>query len=208
LRSWSPPLQPETSLPPCRPPGAPEFALVVSNCPMPLISSLLSLCLRNSSSELIRTAVSPPRCVPHSPVALRRRGTHGRVRHVALNTLTLSLSPWSPIVDVPLVFGETSPWGRATPPRPCPAISCWIPSVCPRSGGLDLIRVDLISALRSRSGRSPLSPSPVPLSLGPACQPRPGSLTPQAHLSVLAARLRPRACPRDLIVSVDLRSDG
>jgi hypothetical protein len=78
--------RPETSLPTCRPPGTPEFALVVSNLPMPLIRLLLFLCLCNSSPELIRTAVSPPRRVPRSLVPLRRRGTHGRVCHVALNT--------------------------------------------------------------------------------------------------------------------------
>jgi hypothetical protein len=52
---------------------------------MPLIRPLLSLCLHNFSPELISAAVSPPRCVPHSLVPLRRGGTHGRVRHVALN---------------------------------------------------------------------------------------------------------------------------
>jgi hypothetical protein len=52
---------------------------------MPLIRPLLSLCLRNSLLELIRIAVSPPRHVPRSLVPLRRRGTHGQVRHVALN---------------------------------------------------------------------------------------------------------------------------
>jgi hypothetical protein len=78
--------RPETFLPPCRPPGAPEFALVVSNLLMPLIHPLLSLCLRNSSPELIHAAVSPPHRVPRTLVPLRRRGTHGRVRLVALNT--------------------------------------------------------------------------------------------------------------------------
>jgi hypothetical protein len=53
---------------------------------MPLIRLLLSLCLRNSSPELICIAVSLPRHVPCSLVPLRRRGTDDRVRHVALNT--------------------------------------------------------------------------------------------------------------------------
>jgi hypothetical protein len=53
---------------------------------MPLIRPLLSLCLHNSSPKLIRVAVSPRRRVLLSLVPLRRHGTHGRVRHVALNT--------------------------------------------------------------------------------------------------------------------------
>jgi hypothetical protein len=53
---------------------------------MPLIHPLLSLCLRNSTPELIRAAVSLPRRVLRSLVPLHRRGTHGQVRHVALNT--------------------------------------------------------------------------------------------------------------------------
>jgi hypothetical protein len=105
-------------------------------------------------------------------------------------------------VAVPVISSETSPRGRAAPPRPCPAIGCWISGVRPRSGGLDLIRADLISCLQSRSGHSPLSPSPTPLPLGSTCQPRPGSLTPQAHLLALAARPRQRARLRDLISAI------
>jgi hypothetical protein len=65
----------------------------------------------------------------------------------------------------------TSPRDRAAPPRPRPAASRWISGVCPRSDSLDFIRAGLISALRSRSDRSSLSPSPVLLPLGPAGQP-------------------------------------
>jgi hypothetical protein len=52
------------------------------------------------------------------------------------------------------------------------------------------------------------APSPVPLLLGPVCQPYLRSLTPRAHLSALAARPRPRARLRDLINVVDRRSNG
>jgi hypothetical protein len=128
---------------------------------MPLIHPLLSLCLCNSSPELIHAAVSPPRRVPRYLVPMRQRGTHGRVFHVALNTHDPLPKPLEPHRGRPLVSGETSPQGQAAPPRPCPAIGCWISSVRPRSGSLDLIRADLISTLRSRSDRSPLSPSPM-----------------------------------------------
>jgi hypothetical protein len=63
---------------------------------MPLIRPLLSLCLRNSSPELIRADVGLPRRVPRSLVPLRGRGTHGRVRHVALNTLDPLPKPLEP----------------------------------------------------------------------------------------------------------------
>jgi hypothetical protein len=196
--------RPETSLPPCRPPGAPEFALVVRNLPMPLIRPLLSLCLQNSSLELIRAAVSPPHCVLRSLVPLRRRGTHGRVHHVALNTPDPLPKPLEP--------------HRGCPPR------LWRDFAVGSSGAtapvsgyrlLDLRRPSEIWRSKFNQSRPnisppiqiwsfPLSPSLAPLPLGPTCQPRPASLTPQAHRSALAARPR----PRDLILSVDLRSDG
>jgi hypothetical protein len=71
----------------------------------------------------------------------------------------------------PLVSGEPSPRDRATPPRLGPAPSRYISGVRPRSGGLGFISADLIVALRSGSGRSPISPSPAPLPLGPTGQP-------------------------------------
>jgi hypothetical protein len=69
---------------------------------MPLIRRLLSLCLRNYSPELIRAAVSPSRCVLHSLLPLLWRGTHGRVRHVALNMPDPLPKPLEPVVVVPL----------------------------------------------------------------------------------------------------------
>jgi hypothetical protein len=68
LRSRSPPPSTQdfsASLPFSR---RSEFTIVASNLPMPLIRLLLSLCLRNSSPELIYAAVSPPRRVPRSLV--------------------------------------------------------------------------------------------------------------------------------------------
>jgi hypothetical protein len=70
--------------------------LVVSNLPMPIIRPLFSLCLRNSSPKLIHADVSLSRGVPRSLVPLRRRGTQGRVRHVALNTLDPLPKPLEP----------------------------------------------------------------------------------------------------------------
>jgi hypothetical protein len=105
-------------------------------------------------------------------------------------------------VAVPLVSGKTSSRDRAAPPRPCPVTGCWISGVRPRSSGLDLISADLISTVRCKYCRSAPLPSPAPLPLGPTCQPCPGSLTPRAHLSALAACPRLRARPRDLISAV------
>jgi hypothetical protein len=172
LRSRSPPPSTQGSPHPHRPLSAPEFALEARNLPVPLIRPLLPFGPCNSSPELIRIVVSPPRRVTRSLVLLCQRGAHGRVRQIALSALELyTPNPYSLAVVVPLVSGEPSPRDRAALPHPRPTASRWISGVHPRSGGLDLIRVDLISALRSRSDCSPLSPSPVPLPLGPAGQP-------------------------------------
>jgi hypothetical protein len=159
--------RPEGPPHPHRPSSALEFALEVSNLPVPLIQPLLPFCPRNSSPELIRAAISPPRHVPRSLVLLRRRGAHGRVRQIALSALELFPKPLEPRRGNPPHLRRD----RAVPPHPRPATSSWISGVCPRSGGLELIRADLISALRSRSDCSPLSPSPAPMPLGPAGQP-------------------------------------
>jgi hypothetical protein len=78
------------------PPSAPEFALEVSNLSVPLIRPLLPFCPRNSSPELIRAAVSPPRRVPRSLVLLRRRGAHSRVRQIAMSSLEVFPKPVEP----------------------------------------------------------------------------------------------------------------
>jgi hypothetical protein len=83
----------------------------------------------------------------------------------------------------------------------------WIPDVHPRSGGLGLIRTDLISAAHRRSSCLDL-PSPTPLPLGPVRQSYLRSLTPRVHLSALAVRPRTRARLHDLISAIDLRYDG
>jgi hypothetical protein len=93
---------------------------------------------------------------------------HGCVRCVALNVPDSLPKPLSPAVAAPLVSGEPSPRDRAAPPHSCPAPGRWILGVYSRLGGLDFSRAYLISALRSRSDRSSLSPSPAPLPLGPA----------------------------------------
>jgi hypothetical protein len=82
----------------------------------------------------------------------------------------------------------------------------WILDVHPRSSGLGLIRIDLISAAHCRSGRSGLSLT-YALSLGPARQSYLRSLTPRAHLSALVAYPRARP-PADLFSAVHFRSDG
>jgi hypothetical protein len=138
---------------------------------MPLFCQVSSQCLRNCSSEL----VAPPRDLSHRGpcplVPLCRFYAHGRVRRVALNVSDPFPKPLEPHHGRPLVSDEPSLRDRAAPPRSCPVPDYWISGVRPRSDGLGLIRVDLISALRSRSDRSSLSPSPAPLQLGPAGQP-------------------------------------
>jgi hypothetical protein len=156
--------------------------------------------------EWIRVAVSPPRRVPHSQVPLRRCDAHGWVRHVAVNVPEPFPKPLKPFMVVPVVSGEIPSRGRAAPPHPRPIAGRWISGVRPRSGGLDLIRTDLISTVRCRSSSSAPLPSPAPLLMGPACQPCPRSLTPRAHLSALA--VRPRAQLRDLISVVRSWSCG
>ena len=55
----------------------PALLLEVSNLPVPSIWSLLPCLVRDCSSELPRTAVSPPRHVQCPLVLPRRRNDHG-----------------------------------------------------------------------------------------------------------------------------------
>jgi hypothetical protein len=180
--------RPEAPPQPRRSLSAPVFALEVSNLPMPLFRQVPPQCPHNSSSELIRAAVSPPRRVLRPPKLPRQRGTHGRVRHVALNALELFPKPLEPSRGRPPRLQRdltVRPSGATAPASDQQPLDL---GRRPRSVGLDLTRADLISALRSRSDCSPLSPSPTPLPLGPAGQPHPGSLTPRPRLSVTPAR--------------------
>jgi hypothetical protein len=88
--------RPEALPHPRRSPSVPEFALEVSNRPVPLIRPLLPFCPSNSSPELIRAAVSPPRRVPHTLVPPCRICAHGRVCQIALSVLGLFPKPLEP----------------------------------------------------------------------------------------------------------------
>jgi hypothetical protein len=190
-----------------RPPHAPEFALEVSNLHAPLIQPLLPFCPCDCSPELIRATVSPPRCVQHPLVLQRQRDAHGRVRQTALNAPKLFPKPLEPR------RGQSPRLRRALTAGPSGATAF-------RSGPqpLDLGRrseIGRFSFHQCRSDRSPsiwIRPlSPVPLTCAPAPGPgqsaRPGSLMPRSRLSVVSSRPHPRACLRDLIMSVDLGSD-
>jgi hypothetical protein len=84
------------------------------------------------------------------------------------------------------------------------------PAVHPRSGGPDSISPGPILAVRRRSngpGTLPSHPAPA-LPAGPACQParaRAARLAPPVSCSGCRALARP---PADLILRVNLRSDG
>jgi hypothetical protein len=135
------------------------------------ISPSITQCPCNCSPEL----VAPSRDLSHRGlrplVPPCRFCTHGRVSHVALNVPDPFSKPLDPRRGRPLVSGEPSPRDRAASLCSCPAPGCRISGVRPRFDGLGLIRADLISALRSGSDRSSLSPSPAPPQLGPAGQP-------------------------------------
>jgi hypothetical protein len=81
----------------------------------------------------------------------------------------------------------------------------WIPDVHSRSGGLGLIRTDLISAARCRSGRSDL-----PLTSAPTARPSLSVLSQVAGAPTppVSACRAPTRSSVDLISTVDLRSDG
>jgi hypothetical protein len=74
-------------------PSVPEFALEVSNLPMPLFRQVSPQCPRNSSPELICTAVSPPRRVLRPLVPSCRFCAHGGVCQIALSAFELFPKP-------------------------------------------------------------------------------------------------------------------
>jgi hypothetical protein len=152
----------------------------VSNLVVPLIRPLLPFCPRNSSPELIRAAVSPPRHVPRSLVLLRRRGAHDQVCQIALSALEL--------------FPKPLESRRGCPPRLRRALAVR-PSGATASGRqpFDLGRPSEIGRFRLNQSGSNLSPpiqirplSSLPLTHAPAAGPdwsaRPGSVTPRPRL--------------------------
>jgi hypothetical protein len=87
---------PEASLRLCRCSITPVFPLKVINLPVPLVPYLLPWSSRNCSLELIRAAVSPPRCGLRPLVPLRQRDAHDRVHQTALNAPELFPKPLEP----------------------------------------------------------------------------------------------------------------
>jgi hypothetical protein len=138
---------------------------------MPLFRQVSPQSPRNCSPEL----VAPPRDFSHcglrSLAPPCRFCAHGRVRRVALNVPDHLPKPLEPRHGCPPCLRRALAVGLsgATALKSDPGR--WIPRVLPRSRSLGLISADLISALRSRSDRSSLSPSLVPLPLGSAGQP-------------------------------------
>jgi hypothetical protein len=120
------------------------------------------------------TVVSLPRRVPCSLVPPRRRGAHGQVRHVALSAPKPFPKPLEPGRGHPTRLQRDFAAGRAAPPHPCPITGLWISGVRLRSGGLDLIRPDLISTVRCRFSSSARSPHPRPCRWARPISPSPG----------------------------------
>jgi hypothetical protein len=150
-----------------------------------------------------------PSCRVLCPRVLPRwHCAHGRARQIALIELEPFPKPLGPCCgrSLRLRQGPAARSSGAIAPRTHHPDRAGrrISDVHPRSGGLGLIKTDPIATVRCESNCSAPLPSPVPLSLGPACQPYLGLLTPRAHLSVLAARPHPRARLRDLISAVHL----
>jgi hypothetical protein len=94
-----------------------EFALEVSNLPMPLFHQALPLRLRNCSLEL----AAPPQNLSHHGLCSLAPScwfcAHGRVHRVALNVSDPFPKPLEPHHGRPLVSSEPSPRDRAAPPR-------------------------------------------------------------------------------------------
>jgi hypothetical protein len=149
----------------------PAPLLEVRNLPVPLIWSSPLYSPRDCSPEQSSATVSPLRrgLCPLAP--LRQREDHGRVRQITRIAPRPVPKPQEPRRGRPARLRRTLAAGLTTPPRLGPSPSHWISGVRPRSGSLGFISADLIAALRSGSSRSPLSPSPAPLPLGPASQP-------------------------------------
>jgi hypothetical protein len=138
----------------------------------------------------------------------RRRDAHGCVHHVALNMPNHFPKTLDPRRGCSPRLREPSPRDRAAPPRSCPATGCWILGVHPRFGGLDLIRADMISALRSRSGRSPLSPPTRAPAAGSGLSAPPWFADARSPPTSAHRAPAPARSPAGLISAVDFRSNG
>jgi hypothetical protein len=173
--------RPEAPPHPRRPPSALEFALEVSNLPVPLIRPLLSFCPRNSSQKLICAVVSPPHRVPRSLVLLCRRGAHARVRQIALSALELFPKPLEP--------------RRGHPPHLRRDLAV-------EPSGASLIRKTFPARSRSPDTDShlhALSPGPPVSACAPGIGPDRSARLPLWSLTTVPAcqsRPLPRACPR------------
>jgi hypothetical protein len=119
--------------------------------------------------------VVPPRDFSHrglrSLAPPCRFCAHGCVRRVALNVPDHFPKPLEPCRGCPPRLRRALAVGPSGATALMSSPGRWIPRARLRSSGLGLINADLISALRSRSDCSSLSPSLVPLPLGPAGQP-------------------------------------
>jgi hypothetical protein len=169
--------QPKASLPSRCCSSAPEFPLEVSNPPVPLFPRLLPCPSSDCSPEQVSPVVGPLRRGLRPLVPLCRCHAHDRVRRATPNPLVpfpTSHGPNAPSSLVNLHCGSERRhrWRSWNPDRACR----WISGVHPRSGGLGLTRIDLISVVRFGSGC--LSARPRSLSAaGPtdqsASRPRP-----------------------------------
>jgi hypothetical protein len=101
-------------------------------------------------------------------VALRQCEGHGRVRQTALIAPRLVPEPLVPRRGRPSRLRRVLAMGPSDTTAPMPALGRYIPVVRPRSGGLDLTRVDLILALQSGSNRPSLFPHSRVSASGPS----------------------------------------
>jgi hypothetical protein len=174
--------RPEPSLHPRRCPDAPEFPLEVSNLLVPLFLLL--------SPWFSRDCLSEPRFAPSgalAPVLCPRLSPPCRPKCARVLPQPPRALLWPcPRLRRDLAAGTS---GTVALKTGCPNLAGrWIPDIHPISGGLGLIRSNLISVARCRSGRLDL-----PLTRAPAVGPGP-SVLPQvtdAPIPVISVRRVP-----------------
>jgi hypothetical protein len=155
-----------------------------------------------------RRRATPPRSAPcGAPVPALCPRLSSQCHPECARVLPQSLRPLSwlcPCLQRDLAV-ETSGAAAIRTGRPN-RVGRWISDVHSRSGGLGLIRADLILVVCCRSSRSdfPLTCAPA---AGPGLSAYLRSLTPQAHLSALIARRRVHVLAPGLFSAVDLRFD-